>query len=315
MLEQAIADVCGEPQFESSVNKKLFEVILEKARTVLDLLEKKQSLSFNALEDMWEHRSDPTLDDDDAGIRGFLLEEFAKDAANLETAVLYDRNVALHMGSDEAAAEAGPPPGQPPGPRQKNLFETTYRFTRVEEAMQLARQRAKKLELVDLRRGPWKSTNARDEKECIEMCKLAHGSAYVDKMFEKLSAKEAKPGSDRLSDASVPPHGKKVPKGKGDTKLSKDTKQAVMSSVYAAKYAVDGIVKGDYANVFVVQRPPGHHLGDEGRALGANSQGFCFMNGAAIAAEYYLLKHPGARVTIIDCELHPAAALQPTTHA
>ena len=144
------------------------------------------------------------------------------------------------------------------------------------------------------------------------MCKLAHGSAYVDKMFEKLSAKEAKPGSDRLSDASVPPHGKKVPKGKGDTKLSKDTKQAVMSSVYAAKYAVDGIVKGDYANVFVVQRPPGHHLGDKGRALDANSQGFCYMNGAAIAAEYYLLKHPGARVTIIDCELHPAA--RPPTH-
>ena len=144
------------------------------------------------------------------------------------------------------------------------------------------------------------------------MCKLAHGSAYVDKMFEKLSAKEAKPGSDRLSDASVPPHGKKVPKGKGDTKLSKDTKQAVMSSVYAAKYAVDGIVKGDYANVFVVQRPPGHHLGDQGRALGASSQGFCFMNGAAIAAEYYLAMHPGARVTIIDCELRPAA--RPPTH-
>ena len=316
VLEQAIADVCGEPQFESSVNKKLFEVILEKARTVLDLLEKKQSLSFNALEDMWELRSDPTLDDDDAGIRGFLLEEFAKDAANLETAVLYDRNVALHMGSEEAAAEAGPPPGLPPGPRQKNLFETTYRFTRVEEAMQLAMQLAPKLELVDLHKfaDPWKSSNPAHERRCIEMCKLAHGSAYVDKMFEKLSAKEAKPGSDRLSDASVPPHGKKVPKGKGDTKLSKDTKQAVMSSVYAAKYAVDGIVKGDYANVFVVQRPPGHHLGDEGRALGANSQGFCFMNGAAIAAEYYLLKHPGARVTIIDCELPPPPS-SPPLHA
>ena len=99
------------------------------------------------------------------------------------------------------------------------------------------------------------------------MCKLAHGSAYVDKMFEKLSAKEAKNGTDKLSEASVQVHGKKKKKGEGDTMSSKDTKQAVMSSVFAVQVAVDKIVKGDYANVFVVQRPPGHHLGDEGRAL------------------------------------------------
>ena len=75
-----------------------------------------------------------------------------------------------------------------------------------------------------------------------------------------------------------------------------------MSSVFAAKYAVDGIVKGDYANVFVVQRPPGRHLAT--RAVRRRELArLCFMNGAAIAAEYYLLKGPGARVTIIDCEL------------
>ena len=63
--------------------------------------------------------------------------------------------------------------------------------------MQLAMQRAPKLELVDLHKfaDPWKSSNPAHERRCIEMCKLAHGSAYVDKMFEKLSAKEAKPGS------------------------------------------------------------------------------------------------------------------------
>ena len=102
--------------------------------------------------------------------------------------------------------------------------------------------------------------------------------------------------------------------GAGDTKASKDTKQAVMSSVFAVKSAVDQIMIGEHPNVFVVQRPPGHHLGVGGRTSGAASQGFCFMNGAAIAAEYYLLKHPGARVTIIDCELPPPPS-SPPLHA
>ena len=140
------------------------------------------------------------------------------------------------------------------------------------------------------------------------MCKLAHSSAYVDGMFEKLTEKEEKEASDTLSFASL----EHVEGESGDTRSSKGTKQAIMSSVFAVQVAVDKIVKGEYANIFVVQRPPGHHLGDEGRALGASSQGFCYMNGAAIAAQYYLQKHPGARVTIIDCELRPAA--RPPTH-
>ena len=140
------------------------------------------------------------------------------------------------------------------------------------------------------------------------MCKLAHCSAYVDGMFEKLTEKEEKEASDTLSFASL----EHVEGESGDTRSSKGTKQAIMSSVFAVQVAVDKIVKGEYANIFVVQRPPGHHLGDNGRALGASSQGFCYMNGAAIAAEYYLAMHPGARVTIIDCELRPAA--RPPTH-
>ena len=216
VLEQAIADVCGEPQLESSVNKKLFEVILEKARTVLDLLEKHQEpLHQSSLEDMW------VGDDDDDGIRGFLLEEFAKDAANLETAVLYDRNVALHMGSEEAAAEAGPPPGRASGPQAEEPVRDhiSLHARGRGDAAACSQLRSSSSSICTSSTEPWKSSNPAHERRCIEMCKLAHGSAYVDKMFEKLSAKEAKPGSDRLSDASVPPHGKKVPKGKGDTKV------------------------------------------------------------------------------------------------
>ena len=79
-----------------------------------------------------------------------------EEACPIDASKILDRNLVVarvtewQQAAEEAAAEAGPPPGLPPGPRQKNLFETTYRFTRVEEAMQLARQRAKKLELVDL---------------------------------------------------------------------------------------------------------------------------------------------------------------------
>ena len=142
------------------------------------------------------------------------------------------------------------------------------------------------------------------------MCKLAHGSAYVHKMFTMLSAKELKTGSDTLSLGSIAIHSES--EVAGDTKASKDTKQAVMSSVFAAKSAVDGIVKGDYANPFVVQRPPATTSATRA-ARSTRSQGFCFANGAAIAAQYYLQKHPGARVTIIDCELTLPPALQPIT--
>lgn len=39
--------------------------------------------------------------------------------------------------------------------------------------------------------------------------------------------------------------------------------------------AVDAVDTGNVANAFVCVRPPGHHVGRDGRTVDAESQGFC----------------------------------------
>ena len=110
---------------------------------------------------------------------------------NLGTAVLYDPSVALHLGSEDVVPETGP---------EKGVYETAARFTRVTEAM--SRVGSPNLEPINLKPITWKSTDPTHEAACIEMCKLAHISKYVDGMFQKLTEKEQKEGPDSLSVAS-----------------------------------------------------------------------------------------------------------------
>ena len=72
----------------------------------------------STLKDMWELRSDPTLDDDDAGIRGFLLQEFAKSGEPRDCGA-YDGTSRPH--GFRRSRGRGVRPVLPPGPRQKNL--------------------------------------------------------------------------------------------------------------------------------------------------------------------------------------------------
>ena len=55
------------------------------------------------------------------------------------------------------------------------------------------------------------------------------------------------------------------------------------------------------ANVkgFSLLRPPGHHAGKNGRALGASTLGFCYFNNIAIA-----VKHLNQRTLILDIDGH-----------
>lgn len=53
---------------------------------------------------------------------------------------------------------------------------------------------------------------------------------------------------------------------------------------------------------FVLGRPPGHHAGRAGAALGAPSLGFCLFNHAALAAR--ALQERGERVLVIDFDVH-----------
>lgn len=62
-----------------------------------------------------------------------------------------------------------------------------------------------------------------------------------------------------------------------------------------------------YANssrrVFIITRPPGHHAGIAGRALGASTQGFCILNNAASAVLGF--KDAGfKRIAVIDFDAH-----------
>ena len=49
-------------------------------------------------------------------------------------------------------------------------------------------------------------------------------------------------------------------------------------------------------------RPPGHHAGKKGRALGAPTLGFCIFNNAAGAT--FTLKEKAGKVVIIDFDVH-----------
>jgi len=64
--------------------------------------------------------------------------------------------------------------------------------------------------------------------------------------------------------------------------------------------AMELALEGEVA--FSLMRPPGHHAGRNGRALGASSLGFCYFNNVAVAS----VKALGSvdRVAILDIDCH-----------
>ena len=65
------------------------------------------------------------------------------------------------------------------------------------------------------------------------------------------------------------------------------------------------------ANVggFSVSRPPGHHAGRDGKALGAPSLGFCYFNNMAVAT-----RHLNKRTLIVDIDGHHGNGTQDIFH-
>jgi len=70
------------------------------------------------------------------------------------------------------------------------------------------------------------------------------------------------------------------------------------SAVKAMEISLDG------ENSFSITRPPGHHTGKNGRALGAVSLGFCYFNNVAIACAKALEDYKVRRVAIVDIDCH-----------
>ncbi|MCW4021262.1 MAG: histone deacetylase [Candidatus Bathyarchaeota archaeon] len=71
-------------------------------------------------------------------------------------------------------------------------------------------------------------------------------------------------------------------------------------SAGSAVKSMETALKGETA--FSLMRPPGHHAGVDGRALGAGTLGFCYFNNIAVACKK-ALSHV-EKVAIIDIDCH-----------
>ena len=86
-----------------------------------------------------------------------------------------------------------------------------------------------------------------------------------------------------------------------DTYVSPHTwKAALMAFGASMQVAKLALKKKDVYLALI--RPPGHHAGKKGRALGAPTLGFCIFNNAAGAA--LMLKEKAGKVVIIDFDVH-----------
>ncbi|MEM2902025.1 MAG: histone deacetylase [Candidatus Bathyarchaeia archaeon] len=89
-----------------------------------------------------------------------------------------------------------------------------------------------------------------------------------------------------------------------DTPVSKGSFEAAVMAAGGVLKACELIMAGEFKNGFALVRPPGHHAGVRGRALGAPTAGFCIFNNVAVAAQS-LLKHRSAqRVLVLDLDCH-----------
>ncbi|MCE4601146.1 MAG: histone deacetylase family protein [Desulfurococcales archaeon] len=84
-----------------------------------------------------------------------------------------------------------------------------------------------------------------------------------------------------------------------DTYVVKGTITALERLAGAATETVELLLAG--RDAFILGRPPGHHAGRRGRALGAPTLGFCIFNTSALVSK--MLSEKG-RVAVLDFDLH-----------
>jgi acetoin utilization deacetylase AcuC-like enzyme len=122
------------------------------------------------------------------------------------------------------------------------------------------------------------SAGGEEARERARQAVLAvHDPAYVER-FERAARR-----GDGLLDSA-------------DNPLSEGTWEGAWAAVETALAAAEAAVAGTPA--FAAVRPPGHHAE---RAL---AMGFCFFNGAAVAAQHLIDRHGLERVAIFDLDVH-----------
>jgi len=82
--------------------------------------------------------------------------------------------------------------------------------------------------------------------------------------------------------------------------LVEDPDTPAYENIYEyARLAAGGAISAAKVNGFSIMRPPGHHAGRNGAALGAYTRGFCYLNNIAIA-----VKHLNKPTLILDIDGH-----------
>ncbi|MEM1700134.1 MAG: histone deacetylase family protein [Desulfurococcaceae archaeon] len=104
------------------------------------------------------------------------------------------------------------------------------------------------------------TTTSVDRGESLKLAERIHAKGYLEYLV-KLSQK-----APALVDE--------------DTYFSKDSLELALSAFY---YSYSVALSSSRTPVFIVLRPPGHHAGKGGKAMGASTQGFCLLNNAAAA--------------------------------
>jgi len=68
--------------------------------------------------------------------------------------------------------------------------------------------------------------------------------------------------------------------------LVEDTDTPAYDNIYEyARFSAGGAILAAKVNGFSIMRPPGHHAGRNGAALGVYTRGFCYLNNIAIAVK------------------------------
>jgi len=83
----------------------------------------------------------------------------------------------------------------------------------------------------------------------------------------------------------------------GETSISAGTWEAAQASANVALTAAAHVARGAARAAFALCRPPGHHAARDMYG------GYCFLNNAAIAAQYFR-DHGAARVAVLDVDFH-----------
>ena len=82
--------------------------------------------------------------------------------------------------------------------------------------------------------------------------------------------------------------------------LVEDSDTPAYNNIYEfARLSAGSALLASKINGFSLMRPPGHHAGRSGAALGSTSRGFCYLNNIAIA-----VKESGKQTFILDIDGH-----------